>query len=184
MSVYPDSESLAAELQAAVARFFTTWEGAAAVRPDGGDAHRLLVALRIHRPEAEVVIDLDARRVWLGAPDDRPSLEVDIDADLLHHTLLGHLDPVQICRGVEEHRIHGEGDAETLATLIVAAGQFAPHYRGSLEARGRSDLLNAPAPDTGVWEKPGPFDVHVGTKRAWQIRRRGAAEPSGEPLSV
>jgi hypothetical protein len=184
VSVYADGETLTAELQAAVARFFAEWPGPVSVSDVGAERHRLVVALRIHHPDAEVVIDLDAKTVSLGAPGERPSLELDVDADLLHHTLLGNLDPVQICRGVEEHRVHGEGDAETLATLIVAAGQFAPHYRASLEERGRRELLDAAAPETGVWEKPGPFQVHVGTKRAWQIRRRGPADTSSQPVAL
>jgi ubiquinone biosynthesis protein UbiJ len=132
-----------------------------------------VLQLRVHDPDAEVWMDVSARR--LIEPPERPAAaEVSIDADALHHLLLDHLGPVEISRLAEEGRVELSGPPLVLGALLPLTAAIQPHYAASLEERGRGDLLAVPAAPTGeVWQSEAPPPAVIGVRRPWQ-RPRGS----------
>jgi hypothetical protein len=178
MSHYAAGDELEAELVAFLETFLASPDGARGAEAARalGESARLVLHLR--DPEAVVSVDFLAGTV-ATEPIEDADVEVDIAADALHDILLDRLDPVQISRLYETDEVRFSGSSRHLAGLIVLAGPLAPHYRASLERRGRQDLLDTPLPPTGIaWAddndplSPKPM---IGKRRPWQRPKRARA---------
>lgn len=165
MSYFSDAEQLTEELKAAFELFLSTDKGreaavAAKSGFDQGDGlpDEPMVVVLTTDPESAITLVLgDEARVVLGGHDRPVQVRLNADASALHDLLLENYDAGQIARAVEEKRLGVSGPPWSLDALIVLVGAFAGIYRRSLEARGRTDLLNTPAPaPSGVWEVPIP----------------------------
>jgi hypothetical protein len=176
--VYADGAALQAELEAFLTRFLASEAAVEAARPIVGLEELDVLELRITDPDARVWIDFPERRLLTDRPPAPAKTVATIEADALHHLLLDHLGPVEISRLAEEGRIDLEGPPLALAALLAAAGGIQPHYRASLEERGRDDLLAVPPPPVGdIWESTSPPPLMFGVTRPWQ-RDRAATSPA------
>lgn len=180
MSYYANAHELEEELVATLERFLASDEYRAlsrAAADSGANVPSLLA--RTADPRASVTVEFSTGTVASGATG-AADVVLELDADALHDILLNRLDPVQISKLYETERVTFKGSAEHLTALILLAGRLQPHYEASLRERGRTDLLETPAPPTRVtWgdpsESPRPL-LH--DRRPWQRPKRAAA-PAG-----
>lgn len=165
MSYFNTANDLSTELVAAFELFLATQEGrrAAELAELGFDLGEGLpeeptVMLVTSEPETVTTLILGKKaRVEVGGEQDRGHVRMSADADALHDLLMENYDAGQIARAIEENRLGVSGPPWSLDALIVLAGAFAGCYRRSLEQRGRTDLLQTPAPaPAGIWEVPIP----------------------------
>jgi hypothetical protein len=177
VSHYRTGDELEGELVACLTAFLASEEGARAVASARALGERARLSLRTTEPQAAVSVDFFAGTVATEPAADA-DVEIELEADALHDILMDRLDPVQLSRLYETERLVFRGPASGLAALIMLAGPLQPHYPASLERRGRTDLLETPAPPTkAVWGMPeealSPRQV-IGRRRAWQRPRRSA----------
>jgi len=165
MSYFRNADEAAAELGAAFEFFLSHEDGrrAAAVAAAGFDQGDGLpdeptVVVVTSEPSTALTLVLgESARVETGGDEISSQVKFTADASALHDLLLENYDAGQIARAVEEKRIQVSGPPWSLDALITLAGAFAGSYRSSLERRGRTDLLNTPAPaPAGIWEVPVP----------------------------
>ncbi|MDX6592536.1 MAG: hypothetical protein QOJ13_1732 [Gaiellales bacterium] len=176
--VFLDSAEATEELSAFISRFLESEEGIALGEAAAGLEFPTLLELRVTGPDAVVFVDFAQRRL-VDRPDARPGAAATIDADSLHHLLMDQLGPIEISRLAEEGRVHLEGPPLVLGGLLVVCSQIQPHYRASLEERGRQRLLDAPAPVTGaIWKSDLPSPPMFGVRRPWQRPKGEAAAAS------
>jgi hypothetical protein len=134
-----------------------------------------VLELRLTDPEAILSVDFATGTV-VHAPAADASIQLEIEASVLHDILLERLSPVQISRPFEEDRAVIEGRPEALLGLVRVAGLLAKHYAASLVESGRRDLLELPAPPKGeVWQSDRPPKLVIGKRRPWQRDRVGSA---------
>jgi hypothetical protein len=178
VSYYATTEELEQELEAFLSAFLASDDGtraADAARQVGDSA---ILTLRLLDPDAVVSVDFLARTLVLG-PVEGADVEVEMEADALHDLLLDRLGPVEISRLYETDRVRFTGGTTQLAGLVLAAGPLQPYYERSLEARGRTDLLETPAPETPiVWGDPSEATSPpqlIGRRRRWQRPKRTVA---------
>jgi hypothetical protein len=173
--VYRHSGELHEELSAFLNRFLESDDGAAVVAAAAGLDFPAVLELRVVDPDAAIWIDFRERRM-VDRPADAPGATATIEADALHHLLLDHLGPVEISRLAEENRVELEGPPMVLGALLPLTAAIQPHYRASLEERGRGDLLGIPAPPTAeIWESQAPPPSVIGVRRPWQRPRGGVS---------
>jgi hypothetical protein len=177
VSYYASTRELEEELVATLERFLASSEYktlSQAAAEQGADAPTLLA--RTADPEASFTVDLRSATVVPGETE-TADVVLELDADALHDILLDRLDPVQISRLYETDRVTFRGSAEHLCALILLAGRLQPHYEASLRERGRTDLLETPAPPTRVtWGDPSePPRPLLHDRRPWQRPKRAAA---------
>lgn len=165
MSYFRTSDDLSAELAASFELFLSDEGGreAAAVAASGFDQgdglpDEPMIVLVTSNPSTALMLILgENARVEVGGEEVPSQVKFTADASALHDLLLENYDAGQIARAVEEKRIQVSGPPWSLDALITLAGAFAGSYRSSLERRGRTDLLNTPAPaPAGFWEVPVP----------------------------
>ena len=113
------------------------------------------VTLRLstREPETETFINLSTgERLSAERASEEATLEITIDADMLHEFWLGHLNSVQLAQAYETGEMHGTGPPVMLAYLAPVIAAMAPHYRRNLEQRKRMDLLSIESGSSvGVW---------------------------------
>lgn len=178
MSHYATSTELEQELEAFLEAFLTSDDGARAAEAARALGDSATLTLHLLEPEAVVSVDFLARTVVLEAVEGA-DVELEMDTDALHDLLLDRLGPVDISRLYETERVRFTGGTTQLAGLVLAAGPLQPWYARSLEARGRQDLLDTPAPETPVvWGDPSeavsPRRL-IGRRRPWQRPKRATA---------
>lgn len=165
MSYFQDAEDLSAEVAAAFELFLSTETGRQAAlkaaggfdRGDGFPDEPVAVVITSDPETATTLVLGEKARVEPGGADLPAQVQFSADANALHDLLAENYDAGQIARAVEEKRLKVSGPPWTLDALIVLAGAFGGCYRRSLEQRGRTDLLETPAPaPAGVWEVPVP----------------------------
>jgi len=170
-AVFADAAEVREEVTAFLTRFLESGDGLAAAAAAAGLEEPAVLELRVTDPDAVVYVDFAERRV-VERPDAAPAAVARIDADSLHHLLIDHLGPIEISRLAEENRVQLEGPPLVLAALLVLAAQLQPHYRASLEERGKQRLLDSPAPEAGViWGNDDPPPALVGVRRPWQRQK-------------
>jgi hypothetical protein len=161
VSYFRSAEDVFAELAAAFEFFLSREDGrqAAADAASGFDQGDGLpdeptVVLITSNPSTALTLILgENARVEAGGAEISAQVQFRADASSLHDLLLETYDAGQIARAVEEKRIQVSAPPWSLDALITLAGTFAGSYRNSLEQRGRTDLLNTPAPaPAGIWE--------------------------------
>jgi hypothetical protein len=113
----------------------------------------LTLRLATREPETETLVNLSTgERLLGGRASEEATLEITIDADMLHEFWLGHLNSVQLAQAYETGEMHGTGPPVVLAYLAPVIAAMAPHYRRNLEERERLDLLRVePRQSVGVW---------------------------------
>jgi hypothetical protein len=113
----------------------------------------LTLRLATREPETDTLVNLSTgERLLAERASEEATLEVTIDADMLHEFWLGHLNSAQLARAYERGEMHGTGPPVVLAYLAPVIAAMAPHYRRNLEERERLDLLRVePRHSVGVW---------------------------------
>lgn len=168
MSIFSSEKELQDELSAFVADFVASEDGRQAVQRAQSLSERLTLALRSREPETVLWVDFVQGEVTVAATD-QAAVSIDIHADDLHHLMMDRLGPVEISRLSETEQLKVSGAPEALAALVLLAAQAQPYYPNSLSQRGRTDLLDTPAPPSPtVWSVEGPPPPLIETRRPWQ----------------
>jgi hypothetical protein len=112
----------------------------------------LTLCLVTLEPETETLVNLSSgERLPGGQASKNATLEITMDADMLHEFWLGHVSSVQLAQAYESGEIRGTGPPVLLAYLAPVIAAMAPHYRRNLEERQRVDLLSVePGSGNGV----------------------------------
>jgi hypothetical protein len=113
----------------------------------------LTIRLATREPETVTLVNLSAaERLPAERASGEMTLEITIDADMLHEFWLGHLNAVQLAQAYETGEMHGTGPPVLLAYLAPVIAAMAPHYQRNLEKRKRLDLLRVePRRSVDVW---------------------------------
>lgn len=172
MGFFRDGDELQAELCAFLGDFVASDAAARAAAETGFEG---VLVLRTVNPESAVSLDVSGRRVSSGAVDNG-AVELELEADDLHHILLNRLGPVEISRLYETDCVRFAGRPEALGAVALLAGRVQQFYPDSLMRRGRQDLLDTPAPATGdLWDVGGPPKEVIGKRRPWQRPTKAAS---------
>ncbi len=93
-------------------------------------------------PDAVLLIDMPNRTVYRGEeiPDVKPTVQMYMAADVGHQFWLGN---VNISTALAKGEMRAKGPIPKILKLVPIARSLFPHYRASLEADGRTDLLAA-----------------------------------------
>lgn len=167
------------ELENLLVEFFRAFLGSDAAKQAAEASAQLdraaVLQLRTVDPEAEVAVDFGARTVAATVAD-QPAATIEVEADSLHDLLLDRLDPVQISRLYETHRLRPTGHWASLGALVALLAPLQPFYPETITRLGRADLLETPMPSTGeVWTSELPPEQLIGTRRPWQQKKTRAA---------
>jgi hypothetical protein len=158
MAYFRDSSELSELLNGFFDSFLAAeGESVAATLADEVEAE-LTLRLATREPDTEILLNLSTgERLPTERASEEATLEITLDADMLHEFWLGHLNSVQLARAYERGEMHGTGPPVMLAYLAPVIAAMAPHYRRNLEECQRMDLLSIESGSgVGVWSSSLP----------------------------
>ncbi|NIJ09679.1 putative sterol carrier protein [Saccharomonospora amisosensis] len=91
-------------------------------------------------PDAVVTVDMPNGKVYAGASDLKPVVELFMTADDGNRFWLGELN---LATALAKGKVRAKGPTSKVLKLVPAAKSLFPTYREMLEADGRQDLLAA-----------------------------------------
>jgi hypothetical protein len=142
MPYFGDESELSDLLEGFFDSFFAAEGEAVAAKLADEVEDELTLRLTTVEPTTETVISLTGGgRLQAEQAGGEATLELTIDADMLHEFWLGQVSSVQLARAYETGELQGTGPPVLLAYLAPVIAAMAPHYRHSLEERHREDLL-------------------------------------------
>ncbi len=174
MTPWSNAYELREDLRGFLGRYLRSADGDEAAALAAAFNGNPVLELTFYDPDLILHVDIAARSLADGPADD-PAVRLAIRAADLHDLLLERLGPVEISRLVEEKHLHLVGPPRALAASVVLAARLQPHYAASLIERGRSELIETPAPSTAeIWESDAAPVPIFGVRRPWQ-RPKGSA---------
>jgi hypothetical protein len=110
----------------------------AAATADSG----VVVRLRLHDPECELILDLPGRRVLLGdaGADVVAAVELEMAADAAHGLWLGQVQPAVL---LATRKVRVRGSVRKLLRMQSVGERLIPVYENLLREANREDLLTA-----------------------------------------
>lgn len=113
--------------------------------PEIGDkfaASGVILKITNTNPDSILLIDMPNRKVYRGDEGDgiKPSVQMFMESDIGHQFWLGN---VNISTALAKGDMRAKGPIPKILKLVPIARSLFPRYRASLEADGRTDLIDA-----------------------------------------